>query len=403
MFFFFYFLFDLMLFQNCLANIIPYFSLIDELVTILLAVICILSLFNNKRKTALYDIERLIILLGILFLGIGFLSTEINKIQSNSIVIIKDSLAISKFVICYISGLITSNEINKELLLSKIAKKARIYIDIIFACGIMEIFFGIGMSNNIRFGVRCFKFLFRHETYLVSAMVILLVIIIANTDKRKCDKRIIYEALFVLIITFRSKALVLVISYFVIKIILKYFDNIKIRHIVIIGVLGILVTYKKISEVLYYGITAARPALYIIGFKIANEYFPLGSGLGTFASSLSGEYYSPLYYEYGINTVLGLRENMYSYMGDTFWPNIYAQYGYIGAILFLGIIICTYISIKKRYMYDYNKLLASFVMFSYILIASIAESIFTDGTGTFMFIIMSVYLGKNVSNIKNRK
>lgn len=403
MFFFFYFLFDLMLFQNVLIQFIPYVSLMDEVITILLLGLSILSLFNNKRKIALYNIERLIIVIGLLFLGIGFISTEVNKIQTNSTVIVKDTLAISKFVICYISGLITSNEINKELLLSKIAVKARIYIDIVFACGIMEILFGIGMSNNTRFGVRCFKFLFSHETYLVSSIVILLAIIIANKDKRKYDKRIICEALFILLITFRSKALVVVISYLIIKIVLKYFKDIKIRHIIIIAILGIIVTYKKISEVLFYGITAARPALYIVGVKIANKYFPLGSGFGTFASSLSGEYYSPLYYEYGINTVLGLREDTYSYMADTFWPYIYSQYGYIGAILFLMIIVGIYISIKKRYIYDQNKILAAFVLFSYILIASIAEAIFSDGTGTFMFIIMSVYLGKNVSSNNCKK
>ncbi len=403
MFLFFYFIFDFIVFQNLLGRFQSYWSYLDEITTIFIAVFSVIALLNKKRRPSLFNIEKLIIIIYLCFLGLGLISTKINAIQPVVIAQYKDMLAISKFVVMYIGGLILSNDINKELLLSKLAKKSRIYITIIFVCGVLEELLGIGMSSEMRYGIKCYKFMFSHPTYLVSAMVMLLTIILANKDKKKHDKFIIFEAVFVIIITCRNKGFALILAYIIISLILKYKKSIKINHLVLILIVGFIMSFEKIKEVFYYGLTAARPALYIVGLKIAKDYFPLGSGFGSFASSISGEYYSPIYEKYGINNVLGLRRNSYAYIGDTFWPYIYGQFGVLGLILFISILICIYISIKQRYFYSYNKKVAVFTVFAYVIIASGAESIFTDSIGTYMFLIMAVYLGKNLVNSKDEK
>lgn len=403
MFLFFYFIFDFIVFQNLLRRFQSYFSYLDEIVTIFIVIFWGIALLNKKRRPSLLNIEKLIIIMYFCFLGLALISTKINEVQPIVIAQYKDMLAISKFVIMYIGGLILSNDINKELLLSKLAKKSRIYITIIFICGILEEIFGIGMSLETRYGIKCYKFLFSHQTYLVSAMVMFLAIILANKDKKRYDKFIIFEALFVIIITCRNKGFALILAYIIINLILKYKKSIKISHLLFILIVGFIMSYEKIKEVFYYGLTAARPALYIVGLKIARDYFPLGSGFGSFSSSISGEYYSPIYFQYGISNVMGLTRNSYEYMGDTFWPYIYGQFGVMGCILFIAIIICIYISIKERYLYSYNKKVAVFTLFAYIIIASGAEAIFTDSTGTYMFLIMAVYLGKNLFNYKDEK
>lgn len=400
MFFFFNVLFEIFLFQNCFVYIFQIFNNIDEACTLLLLILTICALMNKFRKKALFSIEKKITWFMFIFMIIGALSTVIFKIQPEKSAIYKDAFNIIKFPVFYICALVLSNGLNKKRLLTSVAKRSRIYIMIIFIFSIINIFFEIGMNIDVRYGLRSYKFLFSHSTYLVSSIVIMMCVIIADQHK-KSDLIFIIESIIILILTFRNKAFVFILAYFFEKLMLKYFKKIKLKYIFILGIFGILITYKKIVEVASYGIIAARPALYIVGFKLACDHFPFGAGFGTFASYLSGQYYSPVYDMYSINTVIGLTRDMYDYMADTFWPYIYGQFGFVGFVLFVAAIISIFISIKRRYYLNKKNMLAAFLLFSYILIASTAEAIFTDVTGIFIFMVMATYLGEN--RIRQRK
>jgi hypothetical protein len=84
----------------------------------------------------------------------------------------------------------------------------------------------------------------------------------------------------------------------------------------------------------------ARDVLYKTGFKIANQYFPLGSGFATYGGWIARSYYSPLYLKYGFTKVWGLQKIGNSeFLNDTFWPYIYGQFGFIGCILYFWILL----------------------------------------------------------------
>lgn len=82
-----------------------------------------------------------------------------------------------------------------------------------------------------------------------------------------------------------------------------------------------------------------RIGMYIASFNISNDYFPFGSGMGTFASLSSiAKQYSEIYYDYGINYI-GMNNpedvaNGKHTLLDTYWPHIYGELGYFGCILF---------------------------------------------------------------------
>ena len=83
-----------------------------------------------------------------------------------------------------------------------------------------------------------------------------------------------------------------------------------------------------------------RLGMYVAGFNIASDYFPFGSGMGTFGSlaSIIGGY-SRLHIDYGVSTI-GSNEPLDVVKGhhtllDTFWPHIIAELGYIGTFIFL--------------------------------------------------------------------
>ena len=78
-----------------------------------------------------------------------------------------------------------------------------------------------------------------------------------------------------------------------------------------------------------------RVALYAGSVAIAVDKIPLGVGIGRFGSHMSREEYSPVYKEYRLHRVFGLRERRPIAVTDTFWPMVLGEAGAIG---FLGAI-----------------------------------------------------------------
>jgi hypothetical protein len=81
----------------------------------------------------------------------------------------------------------------------------------------------------------------------------------------------------------------------------------------------------------------ARNALYITSLRIAADYLPFGSGLGTFGGWIASLHYSPLYYKYGLSNIYGLSKGG-SFTCDTFWPYIIGQFGIIGLLCYSWIV-----------------------------------------------------------------
>jgi hypothetical protein len=83
-----------------------------------------------------------------------------------------------------------------------------------------------------------------------------------------------------------------------------------------------------------------RLGMYLASFNIARDYFPFGSGMGTFgslASIVNG--YSELYYDYnvsdiGVNSAQDVANGHHTLL-DTYWPHIFGELGVFGSIIFL--------------------------------------------------------------------
>ncbi|MFX0196260.1 MAG: O-antigen ligase family protein [Candidatus Hodarchaeota archaeon] len=82
-----------------------------------------------------------------------------------------------------------------------------------------------------------------------------------------------------------------------------------------------------------------RVALYVQGVEIAKDYFPLGAGLGRYASWISRVHYSPLYEKYGLSEIYGLSADNPIFLSDTFWPMILGEIGFIGLLFYFWIVI----------------------------------------------------------------
>ena len=85
-----------------------------------------------------------------------------------------------------------------------------------------------------------------------------------------------------------------------------------------------------------------RLGMYIASFNIAGDYFPFGSGMGTFgslASIING--YSNIYYDYNVSNIGSNSAqdvaNGHHTLLDTYWPHILGELGVVGLILFFYI------------------------------------------------------------------
>ena len=82
----------------------------------------------------------------------------------------------------------------------------------------------------------------------------------------------------------------------------------------------------------------ARNALYLTAGRIAYDYFPFGTGQGTYASVPSKLVPDKVMAEYGIDGVYGLSESSFDkgdFRLDTHWANILGENGVAGTIIYL--------------------------------------------------------------------
>ena len=106
--------------------------------------------------------------------------------------------------------------------------------------------------------------------------------------------------------------------------------------VILIMIVVLIVTWTKFDTYYVTGwnnAELARPMTYKTSLQILWDYFPLGPGMGTFASWGAAEYYSPLYYTYHLNNIWGLQQNFNVFIADAFYPTL-SQYGIVGVILF---------------------------------------------------------------------
>lgn len=169
-------------------------------------------------------------------------------------------------------------------------------------------------------------------------------------------------------------------------------------------VIILLAVWTKFNSYFIEGIDSedmARPILYNTSVVIAQDYFPLGSGFGSFAVDASKVWYSPIYDKYGISNVWGLSRDYDEFVADTFFPVIVGQFGVVGIILFF--LFWRFIVVKLNHhftslsvKYEYNIALIIVVL---ILIESVAGPMFVTTYAITPIMLLAVI----ISDLKNSK
>ena len=133
-----------------------------------------------------------------------------------------------------------------------------------------------------------------------------------------------------------------------------------------------------------------RNGLYLAGARLAAEYFPLGVGFAGFGSNLSYEYNTQIYYDLGLNTYQGFDRGA-PVVSDVFWPYIYGEFGVIGFLLYVGMLVMIFFSLREELREQQELMRGANCIFAYLLVASMAEAVFTNSTGVCSALLLSVY------------
>lgn len=371
-------IFYILLFQNPLSSVLPIFNYVDEAFS-LIGVLLLLHQGVQKGRIRLKK-KSVGMVLGLSAFVVTGLTGNILYAYQPASVVLTDLLVNLKFFLSIVTGYMLFHKYSFYQKRDVLTVHARAAALILFLMLLADQFFHVFSSPETRYGLRVSQLIFGHATYLTGAMVFLVSVLTVFYEKR--NRPYIIMCLIVQFFTLRGKAIAGAVAYILlVYFILIYRKKLKIWHIAIMGLAAFWIAR---DQFIFYYVDlegrSARSVLTLTSFEILKDYFPIGTGFGTYASASAGEYYSPVYEKYGFLNVyeLGGNDSGWGFYSDTFWPIIIGQTGFIGVICYVLVLVLLFrriLGIREKNIYAYT---TGIYMFVYLLISSTSEPAFNN-------------------------
>ncbi len=245
-----------------------------------------------------------------------------------------------------------------------------------------------------------------HATYFAAAVIMVSFCFLYASPFTTKNKIIFLLMLAIGLVSGRSKFYgFYAFTIFVVLYLSTHLDTFKLNLKNIIIALGTIAVVlfaarEKIRFYFFYTLSGevdrdsvARFVLYRTTPDILKDYFPFGSGFGSYGTYASGEYYSQIYTKYGMDRVWGLSQDFYSYTADTYYPSL-AQFGIVGILLYM--FFWLYLANKGFTFYKKTHQPKHFTFIilitGFFVIEGVADSTFTTHRGFFMMMFLGMLL-----------
>lgn len=362
-------------FQQLLQDISSVFQYADELFSGLAIVAFILDI-ANKRKIGRGN-KYMILCMGIV-VTCGLWSSWAYQYQSAKAVF-SDLLVVIKFFMSVYVGERMFGKVVEDAYARNFIRRHAIFVVCMFAfLTVLDYVFDLFPWDE-RYGMRAIRLFYDHQTFLVAAGVFVLCTYAICAQKRMTIV-VLLPLCAVMALTLRAKAFGIIAAALAMYILsTKLNKRLNIIYIVLLAAGLYMLVGEQIE--FYYGNTddvAARTVLNQTSFRIAKDFFPFGTGFGSFASHQSAVEYSPIYSLYKISNVWGISKDMPLFISDTFWPMILGQFGVLGLcayVIALAILFFRVQRVAKGNRYLYYGAITAFI---YLMISSTAESAFAN-------------------------
>lgn len=364
-------------FQDLFQTTLPPLKYMDELFAAALFPMLILVLF---RKNLHYQITKRSLLMIFLIIALwftgyyGFVRNRYQPLGST----LRDSVACVK----YFMSIGTSCLIFIDSDLKKMQKLLWKCLGGVTLCLFVLCIADLGLHifpGGHRYGLRTVRLFYTSFSQLATMCLFLCVIYLRLFEFYR-DRILPWLCMlfFVIAWTMRIKAFMGVIC-----VLFAYIRICRMRRSIgplawsLMGVSGIAIGIRQFR---YYfeTVESARKLLTKESIIIARDYFPFGTGWGTFGSAFSGNPYSPVYRMYNLDDVWGLTRDYYAFVSDTFWPMILAQCGFVGAVLYVLILVLLALEVFSLGRKNAYAMASGLVSLLYLVIASTSESAFVN-------------------------
>ena len=389
-------LFYFMIFQNVLENYFNVFGILDEAMSAVIVIIAIINILSSRKKYVICKNNKkiLVSVLALIIIGvIGNLKTDYQTI----IPALKDAVCVFKGIITYVFIPLCLSNLKLDEYLTIINNHLKIITGLVFLTVVGNLLFDIFPYYEIRFGIKSQQIFFTHPTYLASFSVIIIILLSVNLREHKENKKYIILMLLVLASTLRFKSIAFIPIYMYLYYIV--FKKQRKLQLLDVGILCVLGGVFAISQVMEYFNNPdwARNVLTMNSLNIAKDNFPIGTGFGTYASWVSGESYSNIYYDYNISTTWGISPDFYEFIADTFWPMIIGQFGVLGLGIYIYILLRIYKNIMNNDNLDYY--FGQILTLLYLIILSMAEASFSGQIVVVYMALIAVLGNKKIGRM----
>ncbi len=373
----------LFLFQTLLENYFSQASYIDEGLAALYCGVFVLDLIVSG--------EARIREIGICFLilwatAAGLYGNWKFGIQDVNSAIYLDIVSHFKYALLYLG--VTSAARKRHWNIEEAARipvlLAKGYLIVLFVFGVLNIFVDLGMYGEIRYGLRNYSFVFGTPGIVTNTVlyIIMLLLLDSALHEGRSNKSFLLMAIAVLIMVIKSRSLILAATALVLfeSFVLEKKQDMRFRMLGI-AIIGGFIGYPQYQNYFVNGVTAnrgtaPRQLFWQGGLRLFQEYFPYGTGFGTFGSSTAATNYSQLYYILEFNTVAGMQPTNTKYLNDTFWPMIFTQLGLFGMIPYILLMIIIFYDIYRNAKRSGNLYIrfAAYLYIANVLFSSIQSS-----------------------------
>lgn len=293
-----------------------------------------------------------------------------------------------------------SRKRTREITLRYLNRLCRILVVPGVLLALLNLITDIGMHTEYVYGLRAFHYIFLRVGNLNGVCAEILIILTANlqyllSEKQKKNQLIfIGLTLLLMMSTLRSRAFIYIIIYIVGYCFFIKGKRIKVRmrYFVPVGVAGAYIGWPKIQFYFIRSTRTARAVLLRYGLKTAIDYFPAGAGFGTYGTYAAKAYRSLLYSKYNFSNYYGLSEEFGAFLTDDYWPAIIAEFGFIGAIIMVGLIASIFRIILNKT--ENNSILRFAALFgiSRLCIESLVSSSFFHTSAVIMLALIGLVL-----------
>lgn len=397
-----------LLFQNVLQNSFGgplgvFFAYSDEMIAVAIVLLMLYRACTSHLRLDRSD--QIIIVLLVVFEAIGILSGLLYRYQS-TVYMLVDAFTCAKFLIFYLGAkILTAGQLRDGYCNRILNKFSRIMAVVFFTLTVHDLFLPpFFEKRDFRYFTYSIQLFFEHPTFLARTCATLIFILAYNMKYGEKNMPYILFLEFVMFMTFRNKAIAASIV-----ILLIYFYAVKFRmhsKFLLVAASLMVALYIGMSAFeKYYGDQGASSPRYIMtmdAIALAAQYFPLGTGFGSFGSSMAVQHYSKLYVELGYNTMSALGTDSV-YLSDTFWPTVMAQTGWIGLFCFIGIVLVL-LQIAWQYMYtDIYMFWTAISILAYDLISSTAEPAFFHPTTMGVYLVFGLIVSETNASSASKK